>query len=42
MVNPCAPAACARLSWLKDAGRLEAVFEDNMLLWRRGIAVGHM
>lgn len=22
------------LSWLKDSGELEAVFEDNMLLWR--------
>lgn len=23
------------LAWLKDGGRLEALFEDNMLLWRR-------
>ena len=23
------------LSWLKDAGRVSAVFEDNMLLWER-------
>ena len=23
------------LSWLKDSGRADAVFEDNMLLWRR-------
>lgn len=23
------------LSWLKDGGRLDALFEDNMLLWRR-------
>ncbi len=23
------------LSWLKDGGRLSAVFEDNMLLWQR-------
>ena len=23
------------LSWMKDAGRLEALFEDNRLLWRR-------
>ena len=23
------------LAWLKDAGRLEALFEDDMLLWRR-------
>lgn len=23
------------LSWMKDAGRLEALFENNMLLWRR-------
>lgn len=23
------------LSWLKDGGRLEALFENNMLLWRR-------
>lgn len=23
------------LSWLKDTGRLNAVFEDNMLLWKR-------
>lgn len=22
------------LSWMKDAGRLEALFEDNLLLWR--------
>lgn len=22
------------LSWLKDSGRIEAVFEDNMLLWK--------
>lgn len=23
------------LSWLKDTGKLDAVFEDNMLLWRK-------
>ena len=23
------------LSWLKDQGRLEALFEDNLLLWKR-------
>jgi len=23
------------LSWLKDTGKLDAVFEDNMLLWQR-------
>lgn len=23
------------LSWLKDIGKLDAVFEDNMLLWQR-------
>ena len=23
------------LSWLKDAGRLNAVFSDNLLLWER-------
>ena len=23
------------LSWLKDAGRLDAIFDDSMLLWRR-------
>ncbi|MDE7220058.1 MAG: MBL fold metallo-hydrolase, partial [Oscillospiraceae bacterium] len=23
------------LAWLKDTGRLSAVFEDNMLLWQR-------
>lgn len=23
------------LSWLKDGGRLNAVFEKNMLLWSR-------
>jgi len=23
------------LSWLKDNGKLDAVFEDNMLLWQR-------
>ena len=23
------------LSWLKDGGRLDALFEDNTLLWRR-------
>jgi len=23
------------LAWLKDTGRLEALFEDNLLLWRR-------
>lgn len=24
------------LSWLKDAGKISAAFQDNMLLWRRG------
>ena len=23
------------LAWLKDAGRLNALFENNMLLWQR-------
>ena len=23
------------LAWLKDTGRLTALFEDNRLLWRR-------
>jgi len=23
------------LAWLKDSGRLDAVFEDNLLLWKQ-------
>ena len=23
------------LAWLKDTGRVDAVFEDHMLLWQR-------
>jgi len=23
------------LTWLKDTGRVEAIFEDNRLLWRK-------